>query len=113
MVTPEGREQLIAPILEMPARIEEAHAQVIAACHHLEDVKRALRLAEDKLVVAGLEGKNAEQREANLRLMTDAVPVQVIEAERDLTYQKLRLERAENDFSALKAVARLLGGRDE
>lgn len=107
------KEWLSNYLLEMPRRIHNAEMVVIERTIELNRAKNRLADAEAKLLAEGVEGKNAEQRAAIVRLKTEKERKEVEELEESLMYEKMAFNWEINTFSALKAVARLLAKEAE
>jgi hypothetical protein len=105
--------ELTNNLLAMPGHLAFWRNEVIVASFQVEDVERALALQEQTLLLEGVEGKNAEERKARLEMLTGEARALVLAARREVVVKKSRLAQMEDEFSALKAVARVIAGRDE
>lgn len=106
-----NRENIINELVAMPIELKKVQAQVLCKAEKFEKAKAMLKDRECKLLLDGaIDGKNAEQRFAQLREQTQEERVLVEEAEAELNRAKLELDYAYNRFKALRAVARILGG---
>jgi hypothetical protein len=82
----------------------------------LNDARRLLQDTEDYVLLAPsghLDGKNAEVRAAQLRDLTRKERRSVEQCEDARLRAVSALEQARATFSAVKVLARLLGGTDE
>lgn len=105
---------LISKIGNTPAEIEKAESAVLTAHLEAEQVRELLSAREGELLLHGhLIGKNAEERKAQLLDLSALQRADVRDAERAVEEAKIRLRRAQNDFSAAKAIARMLEGGAE
>lgn len=107
------KEGLIEQLLALPEEIMKAEEILIFAQKKLTEAKARLADAEAKLLIEGIEGKNAEQRAAILRQKTEKERIEVERIEEEVLCRKMNLNRRLNEFSALKAVARLLAKEAE
>ena len=97
------RNWVMKRLLELPYEVEEAEHGVIDVSLDVEKAKRELAEKEADLHNEGkVEGKNEAQRKACL-----------LSLEESLANCRLAYNRKLNDFSAIKAIARLLAGEDE
>ena len=93
------REELITRLLALPGDIERQEAAYAAAVH-------AQAQREAAAVLHGeVNGKNETERKAQLALLLQ-------EWEQATTEQRLLLHARQNEFAALRSVARLLAGED-
>lgn len=107
------REDLIRALTEAPDEIRAAEERVLDAAAALWDAKRLLQREEDQQLLHGkIDGKNAEQRAAQLRVLTIELADAVAGREAHLETEKAALRVARDRFSALKAIARVLGGEE-
>lgn len=107
-----NRNELIARLLALPNEIETAEITLLGIEQEMQQARDAI--AE---VTAGalldpaqpINGKNEAIREAQLRQFTlqPASWLQEVEAKRNA--HRVSLTRLQNEFSALRAVTRLLG----
>jgi hypothetical protein len=107
------RDALVAILIDMPSRLAAAEETLLTAEEQLTSARGLLHDRESCLLFAGLDGKNEAVRSAKLRADTSEERELVLAAERnvDRAGMELRLVRAE--FSAAKAMARLLAGGEE
>lgn len=109
-----NRGWLIQRLLEMPEEIAKAEDDLLNVAKKLETAKEELLDKEMTLYLEGkVEGKNENERKACLRNLTVAERKAVQEWEDYLAVYKMYLNRKLNEFSALKAIARLIEGRVE
>ena len=108
-------EDVMRRLLELPAEIAAAEEGVILKQQAVQIARRRLQEVEDAaLLTEGvIVGKNAEVRGAELRRVT-AVQRDLLErAEEALAWARMHHNEQLHEFSALKAVARMLeGGRE-
>lgn len=102
------KEWLIEQLLALPEEISMAEESLIFSQVKLTEAKTKLADVEAKFLIEGIEGKNAEQRAATLRQKTEKERMEVERMEEEVLCRKMNLNRKLNEFSALKAVARLL-----
>jgi len=95
------RDWLIQRLMEMPAEIEAAESEVIQTAIDVEVATIALR---DKEAALYNEGKY------HLAALTASEQTTVTLKERDLSKRRLAYNHKRNEFSALKAIARLIPG---
>ena len=108
------RNWVMKRLSEMPYEIEEAEHGVIEACLDVEKAKRGLAEKEAALYNEGkVEGKNEAQRKACLLSLTADERAAVAANEESLANCRRDYNRKLNDFSAMRAIARLLAGEDE
>jgi hypothetical protein len=96
------REELIERLLALPARLAEAEADALEEGRYLAQARRTLQVAEDRCLLArdesgapALNGRNAEERAAQLRLLTAPERGQV-------EYREERQARAASELRARK-----------
>ncbi len=104
---------LIERLLRLPAEIEAAGATLLAADAQVEQARSGLRMAEAHLVVAGIEGKNQQERDARLTLALADYRQRVERAEAAKATAAQRYQALRDELSARRAVARLLSGRGD
>ena len=105
------RKRIVQRLLELPIEIEEVEYEVVELSIDVEVAKDMLRDKEATLYNEGkVEGKNEAQRKACLTALTATERVDVSENEKALARARVGYNRKMNDFSAMKAVARLLAG---
>ena len=110
----QGPEELIRRLLGMPLAIHEAEDALIEAQARLEDAEWDLADREAQAHRTGeLTGKNEETRRAQLREITAELRGDVRDRALFAADKRCRLHRTQNEFSMLKAIARLIGGSDE
>ncbi len=102
---------IVQELIDIPEEIKEAQEHVLDKSETLERVKAALKDREAELLLNGqIDGKNAEQRAAQMREKTKDLLGQVNKLEAELAKAKMELDHACNRFKALRAIARILGG---
>jgi hypothetical protein len=103
-------------LFSLPQQIQEAEAACVEAEEWLREAKEALADAEATLLIGidgsggTLLGKNAEARAAEMRRFTANERSRVAEAERALAQARLLLHRRQNEFAAVRTLAKLLVG---
>lgn len=123
-----NREQIIERLTNLPTAIELAETQLIAAEQRLrvttavlEDAKTQFMLGKIRIIDGGqsawvtaseppINGKNAEQREAQIRDLTAPWRADVESAQAEATRRRLDHNRAINEFRAMRSIAALLAG---
>lgn len=109
-----NRNRLIQRLLEMPEEIAEAEEDILRCMQRVEKTKEEMLDKEMALIRDGkIEGKNETERRANIRNLTAIERTNVSVAENDLAAYKIQFNRKMNEFSALKAVARLISKEAE
>src|SRR5688500_15193427 len=105
------REQIITRLLTLPAELAAAESTLFRAQQEATRAKDALQDAEDRLRLRGaIDGRNEAARAAQLRQSTVAQQVEHRSAQDLASSAAVCLRNLTNEFSALKAVARLVGG---
>lgn len=105
------RNWVIQRLLELPEEIESAEHGVIVASVDVEVAKDRLKDKEAALYNEGkVDGKNEAQRKACLLSLTADERVAISENEKSLANYRRNHNRKLNDFSAMRAVARMLAG---
>ena len=104
-------ENLVERLLALPSQIADAEARVVRTEMTLDGWRHSLQAQEDALLLEGkIDGKNAEARAAQIRVLTESRRISVSNAEMDLRDDKQQHNALLHEFSALKAAARLLAG---
>jgi hypothetical protein len=114
------RFELARDLLKMPMEIECAEtklndAKIVLAGQQddIADFEANLLLAVNEDGTPKIDGKNAEQRAAQVRTYTAAGRENIRRAENRVMHATRFLNRSRNRFSALKAVAALIAGEDK
>jgi hypothetical protein len=114
------RAQIVSRLLELPNELAKAETKAILAAQAVAKAKDRLADEEARLIATVLPcgeplltGKNAKQRAAQVRQQTAVHRAGVRADEVALDVERALLHRLEVEFSALKAVARLLSGEEE
>ena len=114
------RFELARDLLECPARIEQAEQRVRDAKIRLArwqddvaDFEATLLLATNEDGTPKINGRNQEQRDAQIRTYTDHGRENIRLAEASLMREVCELERARNHFRALRSCAALIAGERE
>lgn len=103
------KQAIITRLLELPNEIEQAENNVICSADILRGQKDRLTEIQDRLIVEGkIDGKNAEARAAQLRVMTEQEQFSVRQAENDLNGDRAYLNKLVNAQANLRAIAGLL-----
>ena len=102
----------LSPLL---CELEAAKDELMAAQAHYTEVgmdtatvKANLEYRRAELICQGIDGKNAEQREAALRLELSEVYAELIGFENELLRVRCRLEVAQTRFTAVRYQVRAL-----
>jgi hypothetical protein len=104
---------------DLPAEIQEAEERLRAAVQTLECQERARQAEEDRIILgqdaAGrtLSGKNAEIRAAELRFWLCDEDLAIFQMRSGVEQAKIALHRKLNEFSAARAMTRLVAGGNE
>lgn len=111
---------LIEELLALPAHIATQENRVLQVASLAVEAKDALadsvaevRLGRNDEGFALLSGKNAEERDAQLRQFTISARRQVVDAERRLEQERAVLQHLRDRFTALRTVATLIGREAE
>ena len=105
-----NRDELVRRLLELPAVIGREEVEYISAQQDLRWAREHLANAEAALLLKPeeIDGKNAEQRTAQLRVRTMAERKRLLDAELEEDRYARRLHELQNELASLRAVARLL-----
>ena len=105
--------ELIEKLSSLPELIAEQERAVINANLQVQDSKNILTEAEDILLLSGaIDGKNAETRNAQLRAKTASEREGLQKAENQLSIDRARLNRLNNELAVYKAIAGMLKGAE-
>jgi hypothetical protein len=105
--------ELIEKLSSLPGLIAEQEIVVINANLQVQDSKNILTEAEDVLILSGqIDGKNAETRKAQMRAKTVSERGGLQKAENQLSIDRARLNRLNNELAAYKAIAGMLKGAE-
>jgi hypothetical protein len=104
---------LVDRLLHLPGALRMAEEALLEAAGHYAEARLALECRESDLLLAGVEGGNAEVRKARLHVGTLSAQEALQDAaqERDRCAAHLRTLQAE--ASCLRAAAKLIGGENE
>jgi hypothetical protein len=102
------KSSVLERLAELPKELKQAEHQLLLRNHELQDARKQLTTREVELTLAGLEGKNAEERKANLLVKTEKERLAVQELERIVDAQRVEVSVLYNELKALTAMARLL-----
>lgn len=103
-----------AYLLDLSYQIEKLETEVFSLQKYADRAKENLTDTEARLTLGGqLDAKNAEGRKAQLDQLTKADRLAVMIAENAVKEASIRLRRAQNDFQAWKAIARMPARGDE
>jgi|GEM_PF-1358433 len=110
-------ETRIGRLETLPNEIENAERHVIELAKTVDKARDTLKEKENAIIlgeISGMEltGKNAETRAAQMKGFTEVERDQLRQAEEELANYRVRYNRLLNDFSALRAIARILAGRE-
>ena len=101
---------LITRLMEIPGEIRRGETVLIDLMYDLQAAKDQLASKEADLVLAGeIDGKNAEIRNAQMRKLTTTEREAVVAADRMLALHRVDLTLLQNEFRAMRSVARLIG----
>ncbi|AOQ24596.1 hypothetical protein MTAT_19390 [Moorella thermoacetica] len=105
---------VVRRLVELPEAIFQAEQNVLNASLNLDQAKANLEARKTDLLLGKdenikIDGKNAETRAAQLNEATKEEQAQVEKAEEELARLRLELNKLNNEFRALQAVAGLLG----
>ena len=105
---------VIGRLLELPALIERAEQDVIEVHENMISAKEALDELEAMLILGQhnikIDGKNAEQRSAQVLQATTEERSVLATDERHLAVKKAELGRLKNELKAYGVVASLMAG---
>src|SRR5258707_6772324 len=105
------RDEILAALAKLPGQIERAELALLACRRAEERFEEEARDAEATLLLGGsIDGKNAEARAAQLRLQMAGHRDTAAELEQKTERARIKLHRLQAEFSAAKAMARLLAG---
>lgn len=111
-------DQLVRQLLELEEPLADAEERVlfssrtaINAKEAYADAAAAARLARNEEGFPLITGKNAEERDAQLRQMTAGSRAAMINGEKALDEAQSQLRRLRDELSILRTVAMLIAGR--
>lgn len=105
---------LIAALRALPERVREAEERLNLTDHARMRARQQLQSEEDCRLLSGhLDGKNQAEREAQLRALTTAARRDLESAEETYRREGIALRHLQNQFSAARAIARLLAAQEE
>lgn len=105
-----NRENLIQRLTELPSEIADHELLILDYQTDVLNRKNVLKIEEASLVLSGkIEGKNQSERDLDLFRKTLPQRGEIQTAERRLDGCQLELRELQNEFSALRSIARLLG----
>lgn len=110
------RDDLITRLLSLPELIEAEEQALLAASERVAERKYDREWHKAELLLAGsIDGRNQEQRDAQLVVMLQCQDTAVAFAEREVARCRVTLARRTNDYRSVRAVAALLASeaRDE
>jgi hypothetical protein len=104
------RAQLIQKLESMPEVIHRAELELLKAAEDTRQAKLALDMREGALILEEglINGKNAEQRRAQLDSHTIEERNALVTAQQVEASARAMLTRQQNEFAAYRAMARLL-----
>ena len=100
--------QLLEELETAKDELTAAQAHYVEASSEVVTAKANLEYRKAELLSKGVEGKNAEQRDATLRLKLSGSHAEVNRLELELTRVKGRLEVAQTCFTAVRYKVRAL-----
>jgi hypothetical protein len=103
-----NRHQFIERLLELPRLIEVAELALLKGEQQRQEAEALVVVAEDALLIAGVEGKNSEQRAALVREQTKGERLLLTAREQLVALRRVEQRRLTNELAALRSVARLL-----
>lgn len=104
-----NKQAVLNRLMALPAEIEAAEQEVVNAQWVMQVTKDTLADREAELMVTGqIDGKNAEQRAAQLRTLTAKERTEVANAENKLAIARARLNALHVELKALRSVAGVL-----
>jgi hypothetical protein len=104
-------DSIINRLLELPGEIERDEMRLADAEWQVAEEKLSLQRTEDDLLTTSaalIDGKNEAVRAAQVRAHTYSQRLRLQDLETNLRAAKVMFHKSANEFSALKAVARLL-----
>lgn len=104
------RENIITRLLELPAAIAAAETAILDLEQVKQEAAGSLQRVEDDLLLNSIliDGKNAETRAAQLRNLTQDTRGYVQRLELQKAGLAVTVRNLNNEFAALRSVARLL-----
>ena len=100
---------VIGRLMALPQEIFATENELITISEKIQDAKNTLTAREAELLTSGMiDGKNAEQRAAQLKQLTELERATMANTEKQLPAIRAALTRLQNEFSALKAVAGMM-----
>lgn len=100
-------DQLHELITETTNKLKHAHREHHSADQHVLDARTQLTEAEAHHTLAGLEGKNAEARKAELAALTETERADLNSAEAALAEARLTLRLAELDHQHARYLTQI------
>lgn len=105
---------LITRLLELPGEIEHAERVHVSLVVAADESEAALKNREaEYLKFRTIEGKNAEERAATLRVALQAWHDDALHCASKEKDARVSLHRAQNEFAALRSIAKLLSRETE
>lgn len=109
------RQQVIDRLLALPDEIWGAEQAVMLADLDVREANRELEDEQARLLLGQvdgcvIDGKNAEQRAAQLGQYLTEERNKLDSAKLALDSRRIKLHHLQNEFAALRSVARLMGG---
>lgn len=103
-------EHITQRLLQLPDEIEEAESQVLAAEDERRLAQASLDTIEARVVLdpERVNGKNAEQRQAQVLLLTEEERNLLAAATMRVEEAKVHLRHLQNEFSAVRSLVRWL-----
>ncbi len=101
-------EKLCSELETAALSLQDVHADHAGTVVAHAEAKQALELARAKLLCAGVEGRNAEAREAAIRLELETEHEELHKAEVALTEARCGLDRAKLEWDLARYTVRAL-----
>jgi hypothetical protein len=103
------RDQLLGTLAALAAKIRAAEAHALMMDRGLTAAREHLIQCEDALLLSGsIDGKNEATRAAQVRAATQVSRERVLQMEESVARARMELRVLGVEFSAAKAMARLL-----
>lgn len=104
-----SKQEIANRLMALPEEIFTIESALIGVNETILNAKNTLAAMEAALLTSGkIDGKNAEQRAAQLKQLTEDERNAVIAAESELPKVRAALTKLQNEFAALKAVAGMM-----
>jgi hypothetical protein len=108
------RDDLVTRLLALPTQIEVQEHILLANTSALQEARAERDLREATLLLGGtIDGKNAEQRAAQLLQALSGEDAEIRCHERQVAYERIVLGRPVNDFRSVRALLALIAAEAE